>query len=72
MNTKPEFEMNEIARRFKVVGNKGLSLVTSYPYLIRNPPPRLDKMSQDEVVEFKNQLEVCNKKYNPPHQTQAA
>ena len=64
MNTKPEFAMDEIARRFKIVGNQGLSLVTNYPYLIRKLPPRLDKMSLDEVVAFKNQLEVCNKKYN--------
>ena len=39
MASKPEFAMEEIARRFKIVGNQGMSLVTNYPYLIRKLPP---------------------------------
>ena len=41
MNTKPEFAMDEIARRFKIIGNQGLNLVINYPYLIRKLPPTI-------------------------------
>ena len=65
MAKRPEYAMDAIVHKFKTIGADDLNTVQNYPLMIRKLPPRLasDRMSLDERVAFKNQLEVCNKKY---------
>ena len=64
MSKRPEFPMDLVAHQFKTIGADNLSLVMDYKQMILKLPRRISNMSLDEVVAFKNQLEVCNKKYN--------
>ena len=56
-------EMSEVVRQFKIVGHHGMCLIADFPCMRLTPPIGLADMSLDKVIQFKNQIELCNKKH---------